>query len=116
MEQFLIYVVCALAATVLFITAVARLNDLSLHRTTLKRWWFRGFGMLCVAGGSVFVLVAPWYGKHQPDIGDILILIGMSASWITTPNQVPWWKYIVRGDEPCDQTPNRRRRNSDLPV
>ena len=109
----LLILVSFVSAIILLVTAVARLNDLDLHRIRTIKGYVRGAGMVCVGVASVFYVLAPFYGHEVMSIHLTVLLIGMALSWITTPNQPPWWRYITRGDIPSSDpyTGIERRRD-----
>lgn len=88
-----------MAAMVIILIAVARLNDISKDQNS-KRWWARRVGLLMVFAsmtmliGGYFTVVDPIW--HELKRG--LMIFGFMISWVTTPNQPPFWKYISRHD------------------
>lgn len=87
------------AAAIIMLISVARLNDIDREKNE-KRWWFRRLGLLMVFVSMVmtiaayFTITAPYWDM----IRKILFIWGIAISWITTPNQPPFWKYIARND------------------
>lgn len=89
----------ALAALIILVTAIARLNDLGRDKKG-GRWWVRRIGLLFVAVASVaeiasnFTTAAPYWW----DIARFMLLWGIALTWMTTPGMPPWSKYVFRGD------------------
>lgn len=88
------------ACLVILMIALARINDIKPSQSS-KRWWARRIGLLMVFGSMVmfiaayFTVTAPyWDGTRK-----FLMLYGLMLTWITTPGQPPFWKYISRNDE-----------------
>ena len=82
------------AHLIIILTALARIEDLTdLHlRSRVRR-----IGLAMVGSGSVVFCMAPFV----PSIGDfptwkaVLLVWGVALTWLTTPSQPPWWKYIT---------------------
>lgn len=87
------------AALLISVTAVARLNDIKRSQNS-KRWWVRRVGLLLVTVSMVmvvasyFTLATPYWVQVQRFTG----LWGFALTWLTTPGMPPWWKYISRCD------------------
>lgn len=81
---------------VLLLTAIARLNDISRTQMSMT-WQFRRLGMTLSGVGSLGTAVLIMEGRYGPRLWETLLLVGITLSWITTPNHPPWWKYITRG-------------------
>lgn len=92
-------VVVIFAAAMISLIALARINDIDRDKTG-KRWWMRRIGLLMVLASMVmtvsayFTLTAPYWDA----IRKMLFYLGVLISWMTTPNQPPFWKYISRND------------------
>jgi len=92
-------VMCVIPAVILFITAIARLNDVKRQQSS-KRWWVRRFGLLLVSV-SMVMLVASYFTVGTPYWNQIMRLTGIwgfALTWLTTPGMPPWWKYISKYD------------------
>lgn len=90
---------CILAAVIIFITAIARLNDVKREQSS-KRWWVRRLGLLLVSV-SMVMLMASYFTVATPYWNQIMRLTGLwgfCLTWVTTPGMPPWWKYISRYD------------------
>lgn len=87
------------AAFLIVLIAIARINDIKPSQNS-KRWWARRFGLLMVFVAmtmfiaSYFTETAPFYDLTRR----FLLIYGLLISWITTPGQPPFWKYISRHD------------------
>ena len=91
------------AAGLLMVTALARLNDIKRDQNS-KRWWFRRLGLLMVFT-SMVLLVASYWTMNTPGwqaVQKIMGLWGFLITWITTPpapdGHPPWHKLITRYD------------------
>lgn len=97
--QFLYALVSSIAAIIILITAVARLNDIKKAQSS-KRWWLRRLGLAMIIAAmmmvvsSYFVVGTPYWVPIQRLLG----LWGFALTWITTPGMPPWWRYISRND------------------
>lgn len=105
----LFYLVSLACALLLFIIAVARLNDMGRSTHSDWHWWLRRAGMIIVALSSALAAAAPFY-NHKVTLVEVAMIIGVTFCWITTPNQPPLWKFIFKGDH----APHNRR-SSDGP-
>lgn len=93
-------ILCIIAAFLILITAVARLNDIKKVQSS-KRWWTRRLGLLFISV-SMVMFIASYFTTATPywnDICQLLGLWGFALTWITTPGMPPWWKWISRYDE-----------------
>jgi hypothetical protein len=76
------------------ITCVARVNDMSSHDHDW-RWHLRKLGFIVAGTASVAFLTQPFtLGARFPSWSAVMLAWGVAASWFTTPNMVPWWRYI----------------------
>ena len=88
-----------LAAFVILLIAVARINDIKPSQNS-KRWWARRVGLLMVFVSmtmfiaAYFTVTAPYWEPTRR----ALMFYGFMISWITTPGQPPFWKYISKND------------------
>lgn len=92
-------ILSVIAALVIFITAVARLNDIKRTQTT-KRWWVRRLGLFLVIV-SMVMLISSYFTISAPYWNSIMSLTGLwgfALTWLTTPNMPPWWNYITKHD------------------
>lgn len=90
------------AAFLLLVTALARLNDIKRSENS-KRWWVRRMGLLMVFT-SMVMFIAAYFTKFAPywdEIRQFLTLWGVLLTWMTTPpskGMPPWHKLITRYD------------------
>ena len=88
-----------LAAFVILLIAVARINDIKPSQNS-KRWWARRIGLLMVFVSmtmfiaAYFTVTAPYWDSTRR----FIMLFGWMLTWITTPDQPPFWKYISKND------------------
>ena len=88
-----------LAAFVILLIAVARINDIKPSQNS-KRWWARRIGLLMVFVSmtmfitAYFTVTAPYWDPTRR----FIMLFGWMLTWITTPDQPPFWKYISKTD------------------
>lgn len=79
---------------VILLTAIARVNDMSAESRSW-RWHIRKLGFIMAGTASVAFMTAP-FTMHSafPTWGAVMLATGVAASWLTTPNMIPWWRYI----------------------
>lgn len=80
---------------VIMITAWCRVTDMSACNLGWH-WQARKVGLALAGSGAAAVMVAP-FTTHQLFPGwEVLIMMwGFALAWLTTPNMVPWWRYIT---------------------
>lgn len=83
------------ALTILFVTAVARLDDIGMDKVELQ-WQVRRLGLVMVASSAIVYSVAPFtiYPKW-PSWITVGMTWGVALAWLTTPSLPPWYKYIT---------------------
>ena len=87
------------SALVILCIAIARLNDIKRTQNS-KRWYLRRIGLLMILAAmtmfiaSYFTVTAPYWDPTRK----LLMMWGFMVTWITTPQQPPFWKYISRND------------------
>lgn len=89
-----------IAALIILVTAVARLNDIKKEQKG-KRWWARRIGLFFVSV-AMLMIVASYFttqGPHWLQTTRLFTLWGVALTWLTTPGMPPWWKYISRYDD-----------------
>lgn len=85
----------SIPAMVIGITALARVNDLS-HNHTSTRWQVRRMGLIFAGVASVIYLLGGIAISAKPvEWREVLFLYGIALTWLTTPDQPPWWQYIT---------------------
>lgn len=105
----LFYLITLACAILLFVIAVARLNDMGRTTHNDWHWWLRRAGMIIVALSSALAAAAPAYG-HRVTLVEVSMILGVTFCWITTPNQPPLWRFIFKGE-----TGPHNRRKTDAP-
>lgn len=93
-------ILCVIAALLILVTALARLNDIKRMQNS-KRWWTRRFGLLLVSV-SMVMMISAYFTTGTPYWNQIMRITGLwgfALTWLTTPGMPPWWKYISRYDE-----------------
>lgn len=82
------------ALVIIILTALFRINDIKEDKTGAL-WQLRRVGLALAGTAAVSLLMAPIvYGTSFPTWRGLLLYWGVALTWITTPNQPPWWKYI----------------------
>lgn len=84
----LTYVAGFPALILILLTALARVNDIKDHQTSL-RWQARRTFLVFAAGGAVYMLAT------VPTWGMVLLYWGVAGTWLTTPGQPPWHQYLL---------------------
>lgn len=98
---------------ILIVTALARVNDLSLDMSSAA-WNLRRGGLILVALYAVSKLTGPWLGVGDdwPTWRSVIGLWGFAMVWLTSPHQPPWGKYIWGGyTAPSPNHPHRRKED-----
>lgn len=92
-------VACILAAFLILVTALARLNDIKRSQNA-KRWWVRRVGLLMVFVAMAMFIAGFFttYAAYWSQIRQLFTLWGVLLTWMTTPGMPPWHKYISRHD------------------
>ncbi len=95
----------------LWITAVARVNDID---SPGARWQIRRGGLILAVGGTVAMGLEPLYGGAYPTRGELFLLYGFVGTWLTTPNMPPWWRYVAgrEANPEVDERPEGVERRS----
>ena len=100
---------CVLAAFLILVTALVRLNDIGREKTS-KRWWTRRLGLL-LTFASMAMFISAYFTAYAPywkQIQVAMFLWGVLLTWMTTPDMPPWHKLITRYDPKpeAEVTPN----------
>lgn len=82
------------ALVVIFVTALARVNDITIHMTG-KRWHLRRFGLVLAGMGAAASMVLPIAQQTYPTWSQVMLQLGVAFTWFTTPGMPPWWKFIA---------------------
>ena len=92
-----------IAAVLIMVTALARLNDIKRDQNS-KRWWFRRLGLLMVFTSMVLIVASYWTlnSPYWLQVQKLMMIWGILITWITTPpnpnGHPPWHKLITRYD------------------
>lgn len=81
------------ALTIVWLTAVARVNDITAPG---RRWHVRRFALVLVGTGAVALLARPFFivSAPYPTWIELYFVWGFALTWMTTPNMPPWFRYI----------------------
>jgi hypothetical protein len=84
-------------ALIILVTAVARLNDIKRDQRS-PMWWARRVGLGATSVGMLMFLASFFAEptRYWNETMKLAVLWGFALTWITTPNMVPWYKYITR--------------------
>ena len=89
------HLLASLPAAIIGITSLARVNDLSEDHHS-KRWQLRRLGLILAGVASVIYILGGLTVASRPiEWREILLLYGVAFTWITTPDQPPWWQYVT---------------------
>lgn len=83
--------------SVLLITALARVSDLTVNLTG-TRWHVRRFGLVLAGAGAVALMTLPLTEDIYPSWREVMFQFGMALTWFTTPGMPPWWRFIASKD------------------
>lgn len=88
----LTYGLSTAALLVIWLTAVARVNDITASG---RRWHLRRLGLVLCGTVAVVLIAAPLFPPVDfPTWNEVLLRWGFAITWFTTPNMPPWWQYI----------------------
>lgn len=103
------YVVSTVALLIIGLTALARVNDISLEQRGF-RWQARRLGLVMVGAACLWLILEPLATAHHwPTWPEIMLRWGVALTWLTTPYMPPWWRYIT--GEFKDGTPLSQQRD-----
>lgn len=89
------FVLSTTALLIIGLTALARVNDITLYQSSW-RWQARRLGLIMVGAASMWLMLAPLTGGHHwPTWPEVMIRWGVALTWLTTPHMPPWWRYIT---------------------
>lgn len=77
------------------LTAIARVNDIEAHSL---RWHVRRIGLIAALGGCAQLLWQICTTPFTPSWTIVLLFSGFALTWLTTPNQKPWWRLLGEPD------------------
>lgn len=93
----LTYWLSAVALFVIWLTAVARVNDITARG---RRWHIRRFGLVLCGTAAFTILAKPLFPPVDfPSWFEVMLRWGFALTWFTTPNMPPWHKFISGEDE-----------------
>lgn len=100
------YWLSAVAMVIIWITAVARVNDIGPDKVG-RRWHVRRYGLVAV-GAGVFAAATQYGGAYNPfpTWSEVLFRWGIALTWLTTPDQPPWWD-MISGKAKAEREPDR---------
>lgn len=82
-------------AVIIIITAWCRVTDIAPNRIGWH-WQARKVGLVLSGSGAAAVISAPFTEYQLFPSWEVLVMMwGFALAWLTTPNMVPWWKYIT---------------------
>ena len=82
------------ALFIIAVTALARVNDISENKKG-HVWNLRRLGLSFSGAAAVSMMFTPWMYEEFPSWRGLLLAWGFAMTWITTPDQPPWWKKIT---------------------
>lgn len=89
------YSLSSLALVIIWLTALARLNDIS---ACSPRWHFRRLGLVLCGASAVALLAVPLFTELDfPSWAEVYLRWGVALTWITAPNMPPWHRYVFKG-------------------
>lgn len=83
------------ALIIVFVTAIARLDTISQDKVNLN-WQMKRTGFVLIASLAVVYGYIPF--SNQPLFPTWLLtglMWGFALTWLATPNQPPWWKFVT---------------------
>lgn len=91
----LTWAISSAALFMIWVTVVARVNDMSSKDDTLVTH-FRKFSLVCAGCGAILIClqVVTDFNTH-PTWGETMFRVGIAGMLMTTGNMPPWWKYIT---------------------
>lgn len=108
------YLLLLPALLIIAVTALVRANDIGWKRKG-GHWHVRRIGFVLVGGAAVGYMLKPWwFSGIYPSWYSVVLAWGVALTWITTPGQPPWWRY-VSGEYKNDNVPPSRR-STDQPA
>lgn len=78
---------------VIIITALARVNDLSIDMASTA-WNVRRVGLILTALYAVAQITVPLFAEDWPTWRMVIGLWGFALVWLTSPHQPPWGQYV----------------------
>lgn len=79
---------------VILLTSIARVNDMGVGSLDW-RGQLRKLGFIMSGTAAVAFLSVPFTANtYWPTWKAVMLAYGVAAAWVTTPNMIPWWRYI----------------------
>lgn len=92
------YTISTICLLLIAVTALARVNDIPVGNIS-PRWQVRRLGLILVAAACVGMVFAPWVSETTecalPEWRDVMLHMGVTFTWMTTPMMPPWNRYIT---------------------
>ncbi len=92
-DGWMTYLLSVPPCAILIITALARVNDLSVDLNSAA-WNVRRAGLILTALYAVGQITVPVLVKDWPSWQTVIGLWGFALVWLTSPHQPPWLKYV----------------------
>lgn len=90
----LTYVFSSVACVVIGISVLARASDISIDKIS-PLWQFRRFSLTMIGMASLVLIFQPLTNTSDwPSWNEVVMRVGVAIMIITSPNQVPWWRYV----------------------
>lgn len=102
----LTYLLTVFPALIVVVTAYARLNDIDTDMAS-ARWNVRRYGLGLTGMFALWVLARPFIGEGFPPWGMVFGVWGFALTWLTTPHQPPWGRWMR--DDYSGPTQHRRK-------
>src|SRR6476659_9657110 len=79
---------------IILLTSIARVNDMGVGSLDW-RGHLRKLGFIMSGTAAVAFLSVPFsINTYWPTWKAVMLAYGVAAAWFTTPNMIPWWRYI----------------------
>ena len=82
---------------IIFLTAAFRINAIEMTQNTFI-WWLRRISLVASATIAVMMVASPFtestYRFSDPTWRGFMISFAWAMTWITSPNQRPWWLWL----------------------
>ena len=87
----------SLSCLIIFLNTVPRVNDVQvgLNEHSVRKW-IRFAGLLVTAGSSLWLSVAALLPGYPHESTAALLMLGIAASWSTSPVVGNWWVFTFR--------------------
>ena len=89
------YLLCVPPSFVIALTALARVNDIGVEKTS-KRWQLRRIGLVLTGAAAVMLLASYWTPNSLLIPWRAVVMVyGVAFTWLTTPEMPPWEDYMT---------------------